>query len=122
MSAIAMELPDDIVQARDGILAFADQEVIPRHERNQALFENPRVLYDESGRFSQATIDLIREVRTASSEAASEISRISWTPTPESEAATVDSRFSWDVWFRKRAWGFSWRRRRVSCVKCRCAS
>ena len=69
MSAIAMELPDDVVTARDGILAFADQEVIPRHERNRALFENPRALYDESGRFSQATIDLIREVRTASSQA-----------------------------------------------------
>ena len=54
MSAIAIEIPQDIAAARDGILAFADQEIIPRHQANAALFENPRALYREDGRFSDA--------------------------------------------------------------------
>ena len=41
MTAIAIELPADVRAARDGIVAFAEQEVIPRHERHRALFENP---------------------------------------------------------------------------------
>ncbi len=69
MSAIAIDLPDDVVAARDGIVAFADQEVIPRHQRNRGLFENPRALYREDGRFSDALVELIREVRVASAEA-----------------------------------------------------
>ncbi len=69
MSAIAIDLPDDVVAARDGIIAFADQEVIPRHQRNRGLFENPRALYREDGRFSDALVELIREVRVASAEA-----------------------------------------------------
>ncbi len=69
MSAIAIDLPDDVVAARDGIVAFAEQEVIPRHQRNYELFENPRALYREDGRFSDALIELIREVRVASAEA-----------------------------------------------------
>ena len=69
MSAIAIELPEDVVSARDGILAFAEQEVMPRHEANRALFENPRALYREDGRFSDALLALIREVRTVSAEA-----------------------------------------------------
>ncbi len=69
MSAIAIDLPDDVVAARDGIVAFADQEVIPRHQRNHELFENPRALYREDGRFSDALVELIREVRVASAEA-----------------------------------------------------
>ena len=60
MSAIAIDLPDDVVAARDGIVAFAEQEVIPRHQLNHELFENPRALYREDGRFSDALIKLIR--------------------------------------------------------------
>ena len=69
MSAIAIDLPEDVVAARDGILAFAEQEILPRHAKHQALFENPRALYDEDGRFSQALQELIGEVRQASAEA-----------------------------------------------------
>jgi acyl-CoA dehydrogenase len=69
MSAIAAELPEDVRSARDGILAFADQEVLPRHAANRALFENPRALYREDGRFSDRLVDLIREVRTSSAQA-----------------------------------------------------
>lgn len=69
MSAIAAELPEDVRTARDGILAFAEQEILPRHAQHQALFENPRALYDEDGRFSAALRDLIGEVRQTSAQA-----------------------------------------------------
>jgi acyl-CoA dehydrogenase len=69
VSTIAMDLPEDVASARDGIVAFAESEVVPRHERNRALFENPRDLYREDGRFSDELLGLIREVRTASAAA-----------------------------------------------------
>jgi acyl-CoA dehydrogenase len=69
MSAIATPLPDDVVAVRDGLLAFAEREVLPRHRQHKALFENPRVLYDEDGRFSPALNELINEVRQTSAEA-----------------------------------------------------
>ena len=69
MSAIAVPLPEDVAAARDGIVAFAEQEVLPRHDANHDLFENPRALYREDGRFSEALLDLIHAVRTASSSA-----------------------------------------------------
>jgi len=69
MSAIAFELPQEVVAARDGLLAFAEQEVVLRHERHRALFEDPRRLYREDGRFSDELIALIREVRTAAARA-----------------------------------------------------
>ncbi|HEY5647846.1 MAG TPA: acyl-CoA dehydrogenase [Pseudomonadales bacterium] len=69
MSAIAFDLPEEVAAARDGLIAFADQEVIPRHERHRALFEDPRRLYREDGRFSDALIELIREVRMAAAGA-----------------------------------------------------
>lgn len=69
MTAIAIDLPEDVLAARDGILAFVDQEVIPRHEANRELFENPRAAYREDGRLSDELIQLIGEVRTASAKA-----------------------------------------------------
>ena len=69
MSAIATPLPQDVSDARDGLLAFARQEILPRHAKHRGLFENPRVLYREDGRFSDALLSLIREVRTASAAA-----------------------------------------------------
>ena len=39
MTAMAHPLPDDVRAARDGILAFVDAEVIPRHADNRALFD-----------------------------------------------------------------------------------
>lgn len=69
MSAIAIDLPEDVLAARDGILAFVDQEVLPRHAANRALFENPRIAYRENDRFSEELLQLIDEVRTASAKA-----------------------------------------------------
>ena len=69
MTAIATPLPEDICAVRDGLLAFGESEVIPRHERNKALFENPRQLFAEDGRFSDELLQLIHEVRTRSAAA-----------------------------------------------------
>lgn len=69
MSAIAIETPEDVAAARDGILAFAEQEILPRHAKHQALFDNPRALYEEDGRFSAALQALISEVRQTSAQA-----------------------------------------------------
>ena len=51
MSAIAWELPEDIRAVRDGLLDFARKEVLPRHQAHRDLFEDPRRLYREDGRF-----------------------------------------------------------------------
>ena len=69
MSAIAIETPEDVAAACDGILAFAEQEILPRHAKHQALFDNPRALYEEDGRFSAALQALISEVRQTSAQA-----------------------------------------------------
>ncbi len=68
MSAIAVPLPEDVAAARDGLLAFAEQEVIPRHQQNQAFFEDPREMFEADGRFGERLLGLIREVRVASAE------------------------------------------------------
>lgn len=69
MSAIAFELPHEVRAARDGLAAFARAEILPRHEKNRDLFENPRRLYREDGRFSDELLALIREVRRAAAHA-----------------------------------------------------
>jgi acyl-CoA dehydrogenase len=69
MPAIAQPLPPDVIAARDGLLAFADREIVPRHNKHQSLFDNPRRLYREDGRFADELLELIREVRTASAAA-----------------------------------------------------
>ena len=69
MSAIAFELPEDIKQVRDGIRAFAEAEVIPRHEANRELLENPRLKFEEDGRLSAPVRQLIKEIRVASASA-----------------------------------------------------
>jgi hypothetical protein len=68
-SAIAFDIPEDIRAARDGLLAFAHKEVIPRFERHKDQFEDQRRLYHESGRLSDPALAIIREVRIASSKA-----------------------------------------------------
>ncbi|MEQ9641126.1 MAG: acyl-CoA dehydrogenase [Alphaproteobacteria bacterium] len=69
MSAIAFELPEDVAAARDGLVAFARKEILPRHEANRDLFEDPRQYYDETGRPSAKVRALIGEVRQAASQA-----------------------------------------------------
>ena len=69
MSAIAFDLPADVAAARDGLVAFARAEVLPRQEANRDLFEDHRLSYDESGRPSARVRALIGEVRQAASRA-----------------------------------------------------
>ena len=69
MSAIAWELPEEVRAVRDGLIDFARKEVLPRHDRHHDLFENPRRLYREDGRFSDELKGLIGEVRRASARA-----------------------------------------------------
>lgn len=69
MTAIAVDLPEDVRSARDGLIAFVDQEVIPRHRQHKALFDDARQLYREDGRFSDDLLTLIEQVRTASARA-----------------------------------------------------
>ncbi len=69
MSAIAAHLPEEVELAREGILQFAEKEVVTKHRKYSEFFEDPRKLYDESGRFSADLISLITEVRSSSADA-----------------------------------------------------
>ena len=69
MSAIAAEMPEEVEFARAGILRFAEQEVLTRHQKHSDFFEDPRKFYDENGRFSADLVALITEVRMQSAEA-----------------------------------------------------
>lgn len=69
MPAIAFDIPEEITAVADGLRAFADAEVIPRHEKHRDFFEDPRRLYREDGRFSDELKSLIGEVRRAAAKA-----------------------------------------------------
>ena len=69
MGGIAFDLPEDVLDVRDGVLRFVETQVAPRIERNRALLEDQRRLYDESGRYSSDARRLIREIRMLSAEA-----------------------------------------------------
>jgi acyl-CoA dehydrogenase len=69
MAAIAWDLPDDVRDVRDGLMRFARAEVLPRHDKHHDLFEDPRRLYREDGRFSDQLKGLIGEVRRAAARA-----------------------------------------------------
>ena len=65
MTAIAFEVPSEVEEATRSILDFAEREVLPRHEANEELFEDPRALHREDGRLSDDVVSLIRDVRMA---------------------------------------------------------
>ncbi|MEC9347864.1 MAG: acyl-CoA dehydrogenase family protein [Pseudomonadota bacterium] len=69
MAAIAFELPEDVQQVTEGLIAFARKEILPRHQRHKNLLEDGRKLYAADGRLSPPVVELIREVRMAASEA-----------------------------------------------------
>ena len=87
MSAIATELPEDVRAARDGVLAFVDKEVIPRHADHKAFFEDPRALYCEDGRFSPRLVAIINEVRQASAAAGFSVAS-TWTASARPSAVS----------------------------------
>jgi acyl-CoA dehydrogenase len=49
MGGIAFGIPDDVMDVREGVLRFVETQVAPRIERNRALLEDQRRLYDEGG-------------------------------------------------------------------------
>jgi acyl-CoA dehydrogenase len=60
---------DDVDDILDGLRAFLDAEVVPRHrERNDELVDRAD-LYDHDGRYRREVLDLIREVRELSAKA-----------------------------------------------------
>lgn len=69
MSGVAFDLPEDVLDVRDGVLRFVDAQVAPRIERNHALLEDQRRLYDEDGSYSPDARRLIRDIRMLSAEA-----------------------------------------------------
>lgn len=69
MTAIAFDLPSDVVAVRDGLLRFVEAEVVPRLERNHALLEDSRRLFGADGSYAPEVRALIREVRMASASA-----------------------------------------------------
>lgn len=69
MAAIAFDIPDEITAVADGLRAFADAEIIPRHQDNRDLFEDPRRLFNEDGRFSKELRTQIGEVRRTAAKA-----------------------------------------------------
>jgi acyl-CoA dehydrogenase len=68
-SAIAFDLPADVAAARDGLVAFATAEILPRQDANRDLFADHRLYYDATGRPSARVRALIGEVRQAASRA-----------------------------------------------------
>ncbi len=69
MPAIAYQYPPEIAALREAITGFIRTEVIPRHEKHRAMFEDPHKAYDERGLYSAAHRALIDEVRAASAAA-----------------------------------------------------
>lgn len=53
----------------EGVLRFVETQVAPRIERNRALLEDQRRLYDEDGRYSSDARKLIQQIRMLSAEA-----------------------------------------------------
>lgn len=66
---MTLELPESTRDIVEGLRKFIRAEVVPRQDDNQNLFGNPRLLYDETGRYSQAVLALRKEVRLASAMA-----------------------------------------------------
>lgn len=69
MGGVAFELPADVADVRDGVLRFVETEIAPRIDRDRALLEDQRRLYDESGRYSSEVRRLIRDIRMLSAKA-----------------------------------------------------
>jgi acyl-CoA dehydrogenase len=69
MSAIAFELPADVLTVRDAVLGFVRAEVLPRMQQHADLLNDARKLYGEDGAYSEPVEHLIKEIRMASARA-----------------------------------------------------
>src|SRR5947208_2800102 len=61
MAGVALELPQDVTATRDGVMRFVETEVAPRIEKNHALLEDQRQLYEDSGRYSAKVPELAHQ-------------------------------------------------------------
>ncbi|MGB5758001.1 MAG: acyl-CoA dehydrogenase family protein, partial [Acidimicrobiales bacterium] len=68
-NAVGFPLPEEIEAVVDGVEAFTRAEVIPRWDANHALLDDVRRRYDESGRYADEVVAIIREIRMASADA-----------------------------------------------------
>ncbi|HJN50750.1 MAG: acyl-CoA dehydrogenase family protein [Pseudomonadales bacterium] len=66
---IAQPLPPEVVSARDGLLAFSEQEIKARHRQHEELLDDPRRRYQADGSLSPDVRELIRQVRSSSADA-----------------------------------------------------
>jgi len=62
---ISSELSDIIA----GLTAFLDSEVLTRHRDHEKMLADPRQVYDTDGRYSEAVLEVLREIRMASAKA-----------------------------------------------------
>jgi len=67
--AIAFELPEELVQVREGLLAFADKEILPRQAKYRDLLDDPRRLFDARGGYCEDAQKVVREMRMVAAEA-----------------------------------------------------
>lgn len=68
MQAASLELESE-QDFLDGLTTFVDRYVVPLEGANQEVLDNPRQLYTDNGAYSDRVVDLLREVRRASSSA-----------------------------------------------------
>jgi acyl-CoA dehydrogenase len=69
MPALAIEYPDEIRAAVEGIEGFLRREVFPRHQKHATLLDDPHGKHTPAGVFTQEVRDIVDEVRMASAEA-----------------------------------------------------
>jgi hypothetical protein len=68
-ASMDFEISSDLSDIIDGLTAFIDAEIVTRHRDNEKMLSDPRQVYDPDGRYSQAMLDLFREVRMTSANA-----------------------------------------------------
>jgi acyl-CoA dehydrogenase len=66
---IAFDLSDEVDEVLVGLRSFVDREVVTRHERAGPLLEDARRRFSPDGLLRAEILDLVREVRVASSAA-----------------------------------------------------
>lgn len=68
-ASMDFEISSDLSDIIDGLTAFIDAEIVTRHRDNEKMLSDPRQVYDPDGRYSQAMLELFREVRMTSANA-----------------------------------------------------
>ena len=69
MPALAIDYPDEVRAAVEGIEAFLRREVFPRHDKHGALLDDPHRRVTSAGVFIPEVRKIVDEVRLAAAEA-----------------------------------------------------